>query len=49
MTDKIILYIQHSDDYTDYLLMTAGLTNKRIIPPGQSQQLKQFSCVYADI
>lgn len=32
MTDKIILYIQHSDDYTDYLLMTAGLTNKRIIP-----------------
>ena len=32
MTDKIILNIQHSDDYTDYLLMTAGLTNKRIIP-----------------
>jgi len=32
MTDKIILNIQHSDDYTDYLLMTAGLTNKRINP-----------------
>ena len=32
MIDKIILNIQHSDDYTDYLLMTAGLTNKRIIP-----------------
>lgn len=32
MTDKIILNIQHSDDYTDYLHMTAGLTNKRIIP-----------------
>lgn len=32
MTDKIILNIQHSDDYTDYLLMTAGLTNNRIIP-----------------
>ena len=32
MTDKIILNIQHSDDYTDYLLMTAGLTNARIIP-----------------
>jgi len=32
MIDKIILNIQHSDEYTDYLLMTAGLTNKRIIP-----------------
>ena len=32
MTDIIILNIQHSDDYTDYLLMTAGLTNNRIIP-----------------
>ena len=32
MVDKIILDIHHSDDYTDYLLMTAGLTNKRIIP-----------------
>lgn len=32
MTDKIILNIRHSDDYTDYLLMTAGLTNARIIP-----------------
>ena len=32
MTDKIILNIRHSDDYSDYLLMTAGLTNKRIIP-----------------
>ena len=32
MTEKIILNIQHSDDYTDYLLMTAGLTNNRIVP-----------------
>lgn len=32
MIDKIILNIRHSDDYTDYLLMTAGLTNKRIVP-----------------
>lgn len=32
MTDKIILNIHHSDDYTDYLFLTAGLTNKRIIP-----------------
>ena len=32
MVDKVILDIHHSDDYTDYLLMTAGLTNKRIIP-----------------
>ena len=32
MTDKIILNITHSDDYTDYLFLTAGLTNRRIIP-----------------
>ena len=32
MVDKVILQIHHGDDYTDYLLMTAGLTNKRIIP-----------------
>lgn len=32
MTDKIILNIHHSDDYIDYLFLTAGLTNKRIIP-----------------
>lgn len=32
MIDKIILNIHHSDDYTDYLFLTAGLTNKRIIP-----------------
>ena len=32
MVDKVILDIHHSDDYTDYLLMTAGLTNARIIP-----------------
>jgi len=32
MTDNIILDIHHSDDYTDYLLMTAGLTHKRILP-----------------
>ena len=32
MVDKVILDIHHSDDYTDYLFMTAGLTNKRIIP-----------------
>ncbi len=32
MVDKVILQIHHSDDYTDYLLMMAGLTNKRIVP-----------------
>lgn len=32
MIDKIILNIRHSDSFTDYLFMTAGLTNKRIIP-----------------
>lgn len=40
MVDKIILDIHHSDDYTDYLFMTTGLTNKRIIPmvgPSPSQ------------
>ena len=32
MIEKIILNIIHSDDYTDYLFMTAGLTNRRIVP-----------------
>ena len=32
MIERIILNIHHSDDYTDYLFLTAGLTNKRIIP-----------------
>lgn len=32
MIDKIILNISHSDDYTDYLFMTAALTNRRVIP-----------------
>ncbi|MBO4475614.1 MAG: hypothetical protein J5737_02655 [Bacteroidales bacterium] len=32
MIEKVILSIAHSDAYTDYLIMTAGLTNKRIIP-----------------
>ena len=32
MLEKVILNIAHSDSYTDYLIMTAGLTNKRIIP-----------------
>lgn len=32
MIEKIILNINHSDDYTDYLFMTAGLTNRHIIP-----------------
>ncbi|MBP5333474.1 MAG: hypothetical protein J6W94_05330 [Bacteroidales bacterium] len=32
MTDKIILSIPHSDDYTDFLFLTAALTNKRIVP-----------------
>lgn len=32
MTDRIILDIHHSDDYTDYLFLTASLTDKRIIP-----------------
>lgn len=46
MTDKIILNIQHSDDYTDYLLMTAGLTNKRIIPMvnPSNEKLKAADC-----
>ena len=45
MVDKVILDIHHSDDYPDYLLMTAGLTNKRIIPMvGASQyQIKAQS------
>lgn len=32
MIDKVILDIAHSDDYTDYLFMTAALTNSRVIP-----------------
>ncbi len=32
MIDKIILDIHHSDDYTDYLFMTAALTNRRVVP-----------------
>ena len=32
MIRKIILNIRHSDDYTDYLLMTSALTDKRIVP-----------------
>jgi hypothetical protein len=45
MTERIILDIHHSDDYTDYLLMTAGLTNKRIIPmlDPSTQQIKAKS------
>ena len=45
MTERIILDIHHSDDYTDYLLMTAGLTNRRIIPMlnPSTQQIKAKS------
>ena len=32
MIRKIVLNIRHSDDYTDYLLMTSALTDKRIVP-----------------
>lgn len=32
MIDNVILDIAHSDDYTDYLFMTAALTNSRVIP-----------------
>jgi len=32
MIAKVILNITHSDEYTDYLFMTAGLTNRHIIP-----------------
>lgn len=32
MIEKIILDIQHSDHYTDYLFQTACLTNRRIVP-----------------
>lgn len=32
MTDKIILNIRHSDDYTDYLFLTSAFTNRRVIP-----------------
>lgn len=31
MVEKVILNIAHSDSYTDSLIMTAGLTNRRII------------------
>ena len=40
MTNKIILHIYHSDDYTDYLFQTAALTNKRVFPmidPGRDE------------
>ena len=40
MVDKVILDIKHSDDYTDYLFMTSGLTNKRIIPMVGASQYK---------
>ena len=40
MVNKVILDIHHSDDYTDYLLMTSGLTNKRIIPMVGASPLK---------
>ena len=45
MIEKIILNIRHSDDYTDYLLLTTGLTNRRIIPliDGTTAQLKAQS------
>ena len=32
MTERIILDIAHSDDYTDYLFQSAALRNHRIIP-----------------
>ena len=32
MTERIILNIHHSDDYTDYLFQTVCIKNKRIIP-----------------
>lgn len=47
MVDKVILDIHHSDDYTDYLFMTAGLTNRRIIPmigASQSQIKARSDC-----
>lgn len=47
MTEKIILDIRHSDDYTDYLFMTAGLTNRRIIPlidASEDEIRKQSDC-----
>ena len=47
MFDKIILNITHSDDYTDYLFVTAGLTNKRIVPliqPSEEAIKEQSDC-----
>lgn len=43
MVEKVILNIAHSDSYTDYLIMTAGLTNRRIIPiiSPTSEKLKE--------
>lgn len=32
MIDNVILDIAGSDDYTDYLFMTAALTNSRVAP-----------------
>jgi len=46
MTDRIILHIFHSDDYTDYLFLTAALTNKHVIPmidPRRSEVASQFT------
>ena len=40
MTDKIILDIRHSDDYTDYLFQTAALANSHVVPlvdPGRDE------------
>ena len=44
MIDKIILSITHSDDYTDYLFMTAALTNRHVVPlmnPSQDEIRKK--------
>lgn len=32
MTTRIILNIRHSDNYTDYIFMTACLTNRQVVP-----------------
>lgn len=32
MTEKVILVIHRSDGYTDYLLQTVALTNRRVVP-----------------
>ena len=45
MTEKIILDICHSDDYTDYLFQTAALRNHRITPlvDPTSEELERLS------